>query len=43
VSAAVLVIAVLLFYRRLGGTLWVLLAIAALVYATVIVIMRARR
>jgi hypothetical protein len=43
VSAAVLLIAVLLFYRRLGGALWVLLAIAALVYATVIVIMRARR
>jgi hypothetical protein len=43
VSAAVLLIAMLLFYRRLGDAFWVLLAIAALVYATVIVVMRARR
>jgi len=42
-SAAVLVIATILLYPRIGGALWVWLAVAAVIWAIAVVIIRARR
>jgi hypothetical protein len=42
-SAVVLVIATLLLYPRVGNTVWVWLALAAIVYAIAATAMRRRR
>jgi hypothetical protein len=42
-AVAVLVIATVLLYPRIGNAVWVWLAIAAVVYATAVTIVRRRR
>jgi len=42
-SAAVLVIATIVLYPRIGAAVWVWLAIAAVVWAIAVVVIRARR
>jgi hypothetical protein len=43
ISAVVLILATVLLYPRVGGAIWLLLAIAAVIWAIGFAIVRARR